>query len=89
MGALVSSYFAFGAHADIFPLGCGSPLYSIAMTLSKTLILLLIVLLALVPQDSHMSSCNYIIVSFACLIEPYAGFPHFDYHPYILILSHV
>jgi len=42
MGTLVSALFAFGAHADIFPLGCESPLYSIAMTLRNSLILLLI-----------------------------------------------
>ena len=43
MGTLVSALFAFGAHADVSPfLGCGSPLYSIAMTFSKSLILLLI-----------------------------------------------
>ena len=50
MGALVSSHFAFGAHANIFPLGCGSPLYSIAMSLLKSPILLLIFLLAFVPR---------------------------------------
>ena len=49
MGTLVSSYFAFGAHADIFPLGWGIPLYSIAMTLRKSVILLLIFLLAFFP----------------------------------------
>ena len=48
--ALVSSCFAFGAHADIFPLGCGGPLYSIAMTLRKILILLLIFLLDFFPK---------------------------------------
>ena len=37
----------------------------------------------------YMSICNYIIMSFACLIEPYASFPNFDYQPYSLILSHV
>ena len=43
MGTLVSALFAFGAHVDVSPfLGCGSPLYSIAMTFSKSLILLLI-----------------------------------------------
>ena len=42
MGTLVSALFACGAHADVSPLGCGSPLYSIAMTFSKSLILLLI-----------------------------------------------
>ena len=79
MGTLVSSYFVFGAHADIFPLGWGIPLYSIAMTLRKSLILLLIFLLALFPQDSLMSVCNSIIMSFSFLIEPYVGFPYFDY----------
>ena len=49
MGALVSSFFAFSAHADIFPLGCGIPLYSITMTLRKSLILL-IFLLAFFPR---------------------------------------
>ena len=42
MGTLVSSLIEFGAHADISPLGCGSPLYSTAMTFRKSLILLLI-----------------------------------------------
>ena len=42
MGTLVSSYFAFGTHAEIFSLGCGSPLNSISMTLRKSFILLLI-----------------------------------------------
>ena len=42
MGTLVSALFAFGSHVDNCPLGCGSPLYSIAMTFSKSLILLLI-----------------------------------------------
>ena len=51
MGALVSSCFSFGAHSDIFPLGCGSPLYSIAMTLHKSLILLLIFLLTFFPRN--------------------------------------
>ena len=47
MGTLVRSCFAFGVHADISPLGCGSPLYSIAMTLSKSFILLLNFMLAI------------------------------------------
>ena len=41
------------------------------------------------PQDSPMSSCNCIIMSFACLIEPYAGFPDFKYQPCSPSLSHV
>ena len=36
-----------------------------------------------------MSSCNCIIMSFTCLIEPYAGFPDFYYQPYSPILSHI
>ena len=28
----------------------------------------------LFPQESLMSSCNCIIMSFTCLIEPYVGF---------------
>ena len=42
MGTLVSTLCAFGAHADIFSLGCGSLLYSTTMTFHKSLILLLI-----------------------------------------------
>ena len=41
MGNLVRSYFEFGAHVDISPIGCGTPLYSTTMTLSKSFILLL------------------------------------------------
>ena len=65
------------------------PFYSITMNLRKSLILLLIFLLALFLQDSLMSSCNCIIMSFACLIEPYANFPDFDYQLYSPSLSHV
>ena len=36
-----------------------------------------------------MSSHNCIIMSFSCLIEPYVGFPDFDYQPYSPRLSHV
>ena len=49
MGALVSSFFSFGAHADISLLECGSPLYSTTMTLSKKFILLLNFILAISP----------------------------------------
>ena len=42
MGTLVRTLFAFGSHDDVFFLGCGSPLYSTAMTFCKSLILLLI-----------------------------------------------
>ena len=43
----------------------------------------------LLPQDSLMSSCNCIIMSVACLIQPYVGFPDFDYQPYSSSLSRV
>ena len=43
----------------------------------------------LCPQESLMSSCNCIIMSFSCLIEPYADFPDFDYQLYSPSLSHV
>ena len=36
-----------------------------------------------------MLSCNCIIMSFSCLIEPYAGFLDFDYQLYSPSLSHV
>ena len=50
MGTLVSSCFAFSSHANIFPLGWGSPLYSTTMNLRKSLILLLIFFAGLFPR---------------------------------------
>ena len=64
-----------------------SPLYSTAMSLCKSLILLLIFFVGLCPQDSLMSSCNCIFMSFSCLIEPYVGFLNFECQPYSPILS--
>ena len=49
MGTLVRSCFSFCSHADISPLGCGSPLYSTAMTLNKIFILLLNFMLVIPP----------------------------------------
>ena len=46
MGTLVRSHIAFGAHADISPLYYGSP-FSTAMSLRKSLILLLNFILAI------------------------------------------
>ena len=43
----------------------------------------------LFPQDSLMSSCNCIIMIFSCLIEPYVGFPDFEFQPYSSRFSHV
>jgi len=90
MGTLVSALFAFGAHADVSPfLGCGSPLYSIAMTFSKSLILLLILCWPCSPRTPLISSCECIFMSFACLIELYAGSPDIAFQPYSPSLSHV
>ena len=49
MGTLVSTLFSFGSHADISLLGCGSPFYSTAMTLSKSFILHLNFMLSISP----------------------------------------
>ena len=89
MGTLVSALFSFGANADVSPLGCGSPLYSISMTFSKRLILLLILCWPWTPPDSLVSSCGCIIMRFACLIELYADSPDIAFQPYSLSLSHV
>ena len=61
----------------------GSPLYSTAMTFRKSFILLLNFMLAIFLRTPlYMSSCNCIIMSFACLIEPYVSF-------LTLIISHI
>ena len=49
MGTLVRSCFEFGSHANIYPLGCGSVLYSTAMTFSKNFILFLNFMLGISP----------------------------------------
>ena len=68
MGTLVRSYIAFGAHANISPLGCGSP-FSPAMSLSKSSILLLKFMLPIsLGTPLYISSCNCIFMSFACLL---------------------
>ena len=51
MGTLVRSYFSFGSHVDISLLGWGIPLYSTAMTLHKSIILLLIFFASLFPTN--------------------------------------
>ena len=71
-----------------FPLGCGSPLYSIHV-FAQECHTPLDLFVGLFPQDSLMSSCNCIIMSFSYLIDPYASFPDFDYQPYSPSLSHV
>ena len=71
------------------PLGCGSPLYSTAMTFRKSLILLLILCWPVSLRTPPMSSCECIIMRFSCLIELYAGSPDIAFHPYSPSLSHV
>ena len=64
MGTLVRSCFVFGSHAYISPLGCGSPLYNIAMTLSKSFILLLTYMLAFSPG----LPCIYqVVIALSCV----------------------
>ena len=89
MGTLVSTLFAFGAHADIFSFRVWESIVQYYHDISQEPHTTLDLLLAYFPQDSRMSSCNCIFMSFYCLIEPYAGFPNFEYQPYSPSLSHV
>ena len=89
MGALVRSSFAFGAHVDISPLGCGSPFLSPHVFEQETHTPLELYAGHSDGIPLYMSSCNWIIMSFSYLIDPYVGFPDFDYQPYSLSLSHV
>ena len=88
MGTLVSALFSFGAHAVIFSFRVWESIvqyYHDILQEPYTLDLLL----AYFPQDSLMSSCECIIMSFSCLIELYAGFPDIVFQPYSPSLSHV
>ena len=89
MGTLVSALFAFGAHANILSLRVWKSIVYYCHDISQEPHTSLDILLAYFPQDSLMSSCNCIIMSFAYLIEPYLGFPDFEYQPYSPSLSPV
>ena len=89
LGTLVSSLFAFGAHADILSLRVWDSIVQYCHDISQELHTPLDILLAYFPQDSLMSSCNCISMSFFCLIDFYAGFLDIVLQPYNPSLSHV
>ena len=65
MGSLVRSSFAFGTHDDISPLGCGSPFFSLAMSLRKSFILLLNFMLAV---SSGIPCICQVVISLSCIL---------------------
>ena len=89
MGTLVSNLFAFGAHADVFSFRVWESIVWYRHDISQEPHTPLDLMLAYFPQDSLMSSCECIIMSFSCLIELYAGSLDIVFQPYSLSLSHV
>ena len=89
MGTLVSALFSFGAHADIWSFRVWESIVQYCHDISQEPHTPLDLLLAYFPQDSLMSSCECIIMSFSCLIELYAGSPDIAFQPYSPSLSHV
>ena len=89
MGTLVSALFAFGAHANILSLRVWASVVQYCHHISQEPHTPLDLMLAYFPQDSVMSSCECIIMSFAYLIELYAGSPDITFQPYSPSLSHV
>ena len=83
MDTLVRSCFASGSHANISPLGCGSHLYSTAMTLRKSFILLLTFMLAFSPGLPYICqvviSLSWVFLSFLSLMLAFLT----------LIISHI
>ena len=73
MGTLVSTLFAFGAHADVFSFRVWESVVQYCHDILQEPHTPLDLLLAYFPQDSLMSSCDCIIMSFACLIELYSS----------------
>ena len=89
MGTLVSALFAFGAHADVFSFRVWESVVQYCHDISQEPHTPLDLLLSYFPQDSLMSSCECIIMSFACLIELYTDSPDIPFQPYSPSLSHV
>ena len=89
MGGLVIPFVAFGAHADIFPFRVWESFVQYRHVFAQEPHTPLDLFVGRCSQDSLMSSCNCIIMSFSCLIELYVGSPNFDYQPYSSSLSHV
>ena len=79
MGTLVSALFVFGAHVDCFSFRVWEFVVYYYHDISQEPHTPLDLMLPYLPQDSLMSSCEFIIMSFAYLIEPYAGFPNIDF----------
>ena len=89
MSSLVHSFFAFGSHDDISSFKLWESFVKYLHVFAQEPHTPLDLFAGLCPQDSLMSSCDCIIMSFACLIEPYASFPDFEYQTYSPSLSHV
>ena len=89
MGTLVSALFALFPMLTVLSFRVWESFVQYYHDISQEPHTPLDLLLACFPPDSLMSSCNFIIMSFACLTEPYAGFPNFEYQPYSPSLSHV
>ena len=89
MGTLVSTLFEFGAHDNVFSFRVWESVVYYCHDISQEPHTPLDLLLAYSPQDSLMSSCECIIMSFAYLIELYVGSPDIMFQPYSLSLSHV
>ena len=82
MVTLVMYHIAFGAHADISPLGCGSPFIP-AMSLSKGFILLLKFMLAI------SSGLPYIYQVVIALSWVFLAFLSFMLAPWLWVISHI
>ena len=69
MGTLVSTLFAFGSHDEVFSFRVWQSIVQYFHDISQEPHMPLDLLLAYFPQDSLMSSCECIIMSFSCFIE--------------------
>ena len=89
MGTLISALFAFGAHADVFSFRVWESVVQYFHDILQVPHTPLDLMLAFFPQDSLMSSCECIIMSFSCLIELYAGSLDIAFQLYTPSLSHI
>ena len=89
MGTLVSAFFTFGAHADVSPFRVWESIVQYCHDIQQEPHTPLDLMLDYFPQESLMSSCECIIMSFSCLIELYPSFPDIVFQPYSPSLSHV
>ena len=89
MGALVSFFFCIWCPCRHFSFRVWESCIQYCDDFAQEPHTLLDIFAGMFPQDSLMSSCNCIIMSFSCLIEPYVGFHDFEYQSYSPSLSHV